>query len=158
MRAFDQRQFRDALGQFATGVTIVTARTDAGPVGMTVNSFASVSLDPPLVLWSVARDSDRFESFERTDHFAVHVLPADGQALASSFAASGTDFNGLAPEEGVGGVPLLPHFAARFECRTEARHHGGDHLILVGEVVRLEVREARPLVFHAGCFGRFSLG
>jgi flavin reductase (DIM6/NTAB) family NADH-FMN oxidoreductase RutF len=156
MPSFDQRDLRDALGLFATGVTVVTAAGDEGPVGMTVNSFASVSLDPPLVLWSVARESDRAGTFERAGFFAVHVLSAEHRSLAQHFAAFGSEFDGIDIEEGQGGVPLLSTFSARFECRTAARHPGGDHVILVGEVLRIATRPGFPLVFHGGRFGRFS--
>lgn len=156
MQAFDQRELRDALGQFATGVTIVTTAGPAGPLGITVNSFASVSLDPPLVLWSVARDSDRFEAFEAAEHFCIHILPEEGQRLAIHFASSGHDFDGLPVETGAGGIPLLRDYCARFECRTAARHPGGDHVILVGEVLRLWRRPDPPLLFHGGRFGGVS--
>lgn len=158
MQAFDQRQFRDALGQFATGVTVVTAIGEDGPVGMTVNSFASVSLEPPLVLWSVARDSDRADAFEQADFFAVHVLPEDSRDLALRFAACGSDFNGIEIACGAGGLPLLDTYCARFECHVVARHPGGDHLILVGEVLAFRVRPSPALVFHAGRFGQLTSG
>jgi flavin reductase (DIM6/NTAB) family NADH-FMN oxidoreductase RutF len=157
MQPFDRRELRDALGQYATGVTVVTAGGQENPIGITVNSFASVSLDPPLVLWSVARDSDRAEAFERAEHFAIHILPAENRALASRFAACGTDFDGIEVQAGAGGVPLLPVFSARFECRTAARHPGGDHLILIGQILRITSRPASPLVFHGGRFGQFSV-
>ncbi|MEM9269196.1 MAG: flavin reductase family protein, partial [Pseudomonadota bacterium] len=104
---FSQRELRTALGCFATGVTLVTTLSKTGPLGMTVNSFASVSLDPPLVLWSPARKSDRFPAFEAASHFAIHVLTEDQQALAERFARDGLDFSGIGTEEGVGGTPLL---------------------------------------------------
>ncbi|MEM8570547.1 MAG: flavin reductase family protein [Pseudomonadota bacterium] len=156
MQEFDQRQFRDALAQFATGVTIITAAGRDGPVGMTVNSFSSVSLDPPLILWSIAKDSDRFSAFEQSPYFCVHVLRAEDEALAMRFAANGIDFSGLAFGLGSGDIPLLAGFAARFECRVAARHEGGDHVILVGEVERIDHEKAQPLVFHGGRFGQFA--
>jgi flavin reductase (DIM6/NTAB) family NADH-FMN oxidoreductase RutF len=146
----DQREFRNAMGHFATGVTVVTTTTPEGPLGMTVNSFASVSLVPPLVLWSPARESDRFAAFEAASHFAIHVLPRDGRALAERFADSGTDFAGLAFAPGHGGVPLLDDFCARIECRHAAKYDGGDHLIVVGEVLRMVERDLPPLIFHRG--------
>lgn len=158
MPEFDQRELRDALGHFATGVAIVTADGARGPVGITINSFASVSLDPPLVLWSLARGSDRFECFTRTEHFTIHVLPAGEKPLALRFATLGRDFEGLALETGIGGTPLLPTYAARFECRNAACHDGGDHVILVGEVLRLCERDVPPLLFHRGGFKSLTLG
>jgi flavin reductase (DIM6/NTAB) family NADH-FMN oxidoreductase RutF len=146
----DQREFRNAMGHFATGVTVVTTTTPEGPLGMTVNSFASVSLVPPLVLWSPARESDRFAAFEAASHFAIHVLPRYGRALAERFADSGTDFAGLAFAPGHGGVPLLDDFCARIECRHAAKYDGGDHLIVVGEVLRMVERDLPPLIFQRG--------
>jgi flavin reductase (DIM6/NTAB) family NADH-FMN oxidoreductase RutF len=148
---FSERELRDALGRFATGVTVVTTMTAAGPLGITANSFASVSLRPPLVLWSPARKSQRFPAFEAADHFAIHVLSAGQQALAERFAAplaKGWGETGYEP--GIGGAPLLAGCAARFECRHEARYEGGDHLIVVGEVLRLCEKDRPPLLFHRG--------
>lgn len=156
MQAMDQRELRDTLGQFATGVTIITTSSSRGPLGITVNSFASVSLDPPLVLWSLAKDSDRFDAFDRTDHFGIHVLPALDRKLAMRFAACGDDFSGLEVEDGAGGTPLLPSYCARFECRVSGRHPGGDHVILVGEVLRIWRQRVEPLVFQGGRFGSFA--
>jgi len=153
-----ERAFRDALGRFATGVTVVTApATDAdGPLGITANSFASLSLEPPLVLWSPARASRRFAAFATAPHFAIHVLAADQAALARHFAASGTDFDlpGIAP--GFGGTPLLPDVLACFECTREAVHEGGDHAIVVGRVLRASLRDGAPLVFASGRYGGFA--
>lgn len=152
---FSERELRDALGRFVTGVTIVTTMTADGPLGMTANSFSSVSLVPPLVLWSPARKSRRFPAFEAASHFAVHVLSDRQRALAERFAAAGADpFEGLPYGHGVGDVPLLSDCAARFECRHAAGYDGGDHLIVVGEVLRLEVSEQPPLVFFRGGFHR----
>jgi flavin reductase (DIM6/NTAB) family NADH-FMN oxidoreductase RutF len=151
---FDERRLRDALGQFATGVTVVTTMTPTGPLGITANSFASVSLDPPLVLWSPARKSARFPAFEAASHFAIHVLGHDQRALAEHFAAplSGESdaFEGFAVGAGAGGAPLLGGCAARFECRHAAGHDGGDHMIVVGEVLRLERRDVPPLIYYRG--------
>ncbi|HEX2795334.1 MAG TPA: flavin reductase family protein [Croceicoccus sp.] len=148
----DQQAFRRALGAFPTGVTIVTTRgLDGQPVGVTASSFNSVSLDPPLVLWSLARTSRSYPDFAGANHFAVHVLAADQDALSNRFAKSGEDkFAGLTLAEGVGGVPLLPEFGAQFECRVMHRYEGGDHVILVGEVVAFHHSERAPLVFHGG--------
>ncbi len=150
MSEFSQRELRDALGRFATGVTVVTTLGGHGPLGITANSFASVSLDPPLVLWSPARKSRRFPVFEAASHFAVHVLAAGQQHLAERFSGPASSFEGLDAEPGIGGSPLLAGCAARFECRHSARHEGGDHLIVVGEVLRLVQADLPPLVFWRG--------
>ena len=150
--AFDPKAFRAALGSFTTGVTVITARaSDGSPVGLTANSFNSVSLDPPMVLWSLARSSRSLPVFSAASHWAVHVLAADQEALSNRFAKSGEDkFAGLDLETGAGGTPLLPGCAARFECRTSFQYEGGDHLIFVGEVTAFERSDHAPLVFHAG--------
>ncbi len=150
---FDSRQFRQALGAFATGVTIVTTRDrDGNDVGLTVNSFNSVSLEPPLVLWSLARSSVQLlAAFSDAEYFAVHVLAADQEALSNLFASRGVDkFAGLDVQRGVGDVPLLAGCAASFQCRTVHRYAGGDHDIFLGEVIAFENAECAPLLFHAG--------
>ena len=150
----DPQEFRQALGAFPTGVTIVTARDAAGrDVGVTANSFNSVSLAPPLVLWSLARSSGNFDAFMAAAHFAVHVLADHQEELALRFSQKGADrFAGLAPARGAGGVALLDGCAARFECRTAARYEGGDHVIFLGEVLRFEHHEREPLLFRRGRF------
>ncbi len=150
MAEFSKRDLRDALGRFATGVTVVTTMTAQGPLGITANSFASVSLAPPLVLWSPARHSRRFPAFESASHFAVHVLSVDQRPLAEAFARPGDGWPGPEHAQGIGDVPLLGGCTARFECRHESAHDGGDHLIVVGEVLRLTEADLPPLVFHRG--------
>lgn len=152
------RDYRDALGRFATGVTIVTAQEagGGGPVGITVNSFASVSLDPALVLWSAARSSLRHAHFSGAQAFVIHVLAAGQADLASRFAKRGQGFEALEYELNDQGVPLLPNTLARFECLAEARHEGGDHTIIIGRVIRFSARSGgEPLVFAHGQYGRF---
>lgn len=151
-----KREFRDALGRFATGVTVVTTATAEGPVGITANSFASVSLDPPVVLWSIGRQSNRFAAFAASERFAVHVLGADQIDLSRRFARSGSAFAGLNLEEGESGVPLLAGCLSRFECVRLAAHEGGDHLIMVGHVTGASLRDGEPLVFSRGGYGRFD--
>jgi flavin reductase (DIM6/NTAB) family NADH-FMN oxidoreductase RutF len=151
VEAFTDRELRNALGRFATGVTVVTTMTRDGPLGITVNSFSSVSLDPPLVLWSPARKSTRFPAFEASSHFAIHVLAADQQPLAEHFARDG-DFGDIPHAPGIGDAPLLDGAVARLECLHAAAHDGGDHLIVVGEVLRITETEAPPLLFHRGRF------
>jgi flavin reductase (DIM6/NTAB) family NADH-FMN oxidoreductase RutF len=149
---------REALGAFATGVAVITTLgPGARPVGMTVNSFAAVSLSPPLVLWSAQRGVEPFDAFERAGYFAVHVL-AEGQAVLSDrFARPDPHrFNGIPHRPGVGGVPLLDDVAALFECAVEHRYEGGDHLILVGRVLAMSHQPQRPLVFHGGTYRRLA--
>ena len=148
----DPREFRDALGAFATGVTVITTLDgEGGRVGITANSFNSVSLDPPMVLFSLARSARSLAAFSQAQYWAVHILGASQEALSNRFAKSGADkFAGIEPEAGIGGTPLLPGCAARMQCRTAFCYEGGDHLIFVGEVLALDRRETAPLVFHAG--------
>jgi 3-hydroxy-9,10-secoandrosta-1,3,5(10)-triene-9,17-dione monooxygenase reductase component len=150
--AFDRREFRNALGTFATGVTVITARTaDGSPAGLTANSFNSVSLDPPLVLWGLAKSARSMPVFAEAEHWAVHVLAAEQEAVSNAFAKSGEDkFAGIELEQGVADLPLLPDCAARFQCRTRYRYEVGDHVIFVGEVLDFDRRPASPLVYHAG--------
>lgn len=150
----DSAEFRRALSCFATGVAIATT-TDAhgARVGMTISSFNSVSLDPPLVLWSIAEDAYSYEAFITAEHFAVLVLTEGQQDLASRFARKSLNkFEGLECHEGLHGLPVLPEFAACFECRAEHRYDGGDHKIIVGRVLRFEDRETDPLIFYRGHF------
>jgi len=149
----DPRAFRDALGCFTTGVAVVTAKTrNDRPIGVTVNSFSSLSLDPPLVLWSLSCHSATYSSFIEASHFAVHVLCEGQEHLCRQFARSGIDrFGGVELGEGLGGVPVVPEVAALFECRSLYRYWGGDHVIFIGRVDRCtRWPERRPLVFHQG--------
>ena len=153
--SFSRSEFRSALGMFATGVTIVTARNATGePVGLTANSFNSVSLEPPLVLWSLARSAASMPAFSAGSHYAINILSADQQALAHRFASKGVDrFADLMFVDGAGGAPLLSGAAAWFECFNRSRYDEGDHVIFVGEVERCSHRAgASPLLFHGGKF------
>jgi 3-hydroxy-9,10-secoandrosta-1,3,5(10)-triene-9,17-dione monooxygenase reductase component len=152
----DARRFRNALGAFATGVTIVTTRDAEGrDVGLTANSFNSVSLEPPMVLWSLARSARSLPAFLAATHFAVHVLAADQEELSLRFAARGAEkFAGLELERGAAGVPLLRGCSARFQCRTAFRHEGGDHVIFVGAVDSFDQSGLPPLIFHGGRYTR----
>lgn len=152
------RMLRDALGRFATGVTVVTVDSAQGPVGITANSFTSVSLDPPLVLWCPARGSRRFGVFSDAAYFAVHVLAADQTDVARRFAAGSGAFEADAGHRSPEGIPLLPGVLARFDCALHAEHDGGDHSIVVGRVLRSALKPGAPLVFSGGAFGRFSAG
>lgn len=152
--AVDRREFRRALGHFPTGVTIVTTQHQGQLAGMTANSFASVSLDPPLVLWSIDKNSHSLPVFEKADCFAINVLAADQLDLASRFARSGADkFAGLPWQPGVGGAPCLPGVSATFECRKRSMIDAGDHFILLGEVERYARADRDPLLFAHGRFG-----
>lgn len=144
---------RRALGSFATGVTIVTAQGKSGDVGVTANSFSSVSLEPPMVLWSLRKASTTLGAFTESGAFTVHVLAAHQQVLSDRFARASPDkFEGLAIQRGVGGAPLIDDCAARFQCRLAFQYDGGDHVILVGEIVKFEHSGHPPLVFHGGSY------
>ena len=153
--AFSPKEFRSALGMFATGVTIVTATTTEGkPIGLTANSFNSVSLEPPLVLWSLARAAASLPAFSTGSHYAINILAADQKLLAEKFALKGTDrWVGVEFTRGSGDAPLLTGAAAVFECYNRSRYEEGDHVIFVGEVERVTWRPgAAPLLFHGGRF------
>ena len=152
---FSPREFRAALGMFATGVTIVTMRTEDGtPLGLTANSFNSVSLEPPLVLWSLSQRAASLPAFRAGTHYAINVLAADQRALAERFASKDVDrWHGVDCVPGAGGAPLIAGAAATFECFNRSRYDEGDHVIFVGEVERCSWREdASPLLFHGGRF------
>lgn len=155
LRSLTTQSFRAALGRFATGVTIVTTRSDTGaPVGLTVSSFNSVSLQPPLVLWSLAIEADSLPVFSTGSHFAVHVLGSHQRELAERFATRGRDrWDGVPFQDGLGGVPLLDGAVAVFECANRSRYEEGDHVIFVGEVLRCVHRtDVSPLLYHGGRF------
>ena len=153
---FDAHAFRDALGTFVTGVTIVTARDEQGqPFGLTANSFNSVSLDPPMVLWSLSLQSRTLPVFRDAENWAVHILAANQQAMSDRFAKPGSGkFDGLDLSDGSEGAPMIEGCAARFGCRARFEYEGGDHAIFLGEVVDFDRREAEPLIYHGGQYGR----
>jgi flavin reductase (DIM6/NTAB) family NADH-FMN oxidoreductase RutF/DNA-binding MarR family transcriptional regulator len=143
--------FRRSLSEFATGVTVITASVNGERFGLTSNSFASVSLEPPLVLWSIRRESTSFAAFANCSHFAVNILADDQIELSQRFARSGPDkFRELECHAGEGAAPLFPRVAATFECVNHQAYDGGDHLILVGEVVRYCRYDRQPLLFVKG--------
>jgi flavin reductase (DIM6/NTAB) family NADH-FMN oxidoreductase RutF len=155
MSRIDGRVFRDALGWFATGVAIVTTRAANGTrIGLTANSFSSVSLDPPLVLFSLNRRASSLAAFQASGCFAVNVLHHDQQALSFRFATPADDrWRGVEVDTWSTGAPILRDALASFECRTEASHAGGDHVIFIGEVVRMQAEpHGRPLVFCRVCY------
>ncbi len=153
----DAAEFRRVLGQFATGVTIITAIDDGEPIGVAANSFTSVSLDPPLVLFCVARTSTTWPRIERARKFAVNVLGEHQEELCRLFAAKGVDrFAHVDWHLGVGGSPVLHDCIAYLDCEFWAEYDGGDHIVVVGRVLDLGVdHDAGPLVFHQGQYGRF---
>jgi flavin reductase (DIM6/NTAB) family NADH-FMN oxidoreductase RutF len=156
--AIDPREFRTALGAFGTGVTVITAcAPDGRRAALTVNSFASVSLAPPLVLWSLGLHSSSLSIFQDASHFAVNVLSEMQEDLARHFARSQPDkFAGIPWREGLGGAPLLDGTLAEFECRNAYRYYGGDHIIFLGAVEAFSSRPGAPLMFCRGAFGAFA--
>lgn len=148
----DSRELRNALGRFPTGVTVITTRSPGGKFeGLTANSFSALSLDPPLVLWSIVRKSGSLQSFVDSGHFAINVLRASQADISHRFATPSTDkFEGLVVEEGYGRSPLIPGVLAAFECKTESVVEGGDHLLFVGRVHRIRYGDGEPLIFNAG--------
>ena len=150
------RLLRDAFGRFATGVTVVTTRGRKGPIGMTANSFSSVSMEPPLLLWCLGRDSDRFDSFVSAERYAIHVLEAGQQALSSGFARNSAFFDEIAWHEGADGVPALDACLARFDCALHDAHEAGDHVIVVGRILSVEIAAGQPLLFALGDYGAFE--
>jgi flavin reductase (DIM6/NTAB) family NADH-FMN oxidoreductase RutF len=153
--AFTERDFRDALAQFATGVTVICAPGPPGRfVGFTANSFNSVSLDPPLVVWSLSRRANDLAFFERAEHYSINVLAHDQVDLARRFSRPHADrFDGVAYRLGTAGVPLIDGCVASFECRHHVRHRAGDHMLFIGEVSTCARTRGRGLVFHHGRYG-----
>ena len=150
----DARDFRSALGCFPTGVCVVTALArDSSRAGLTINSFSSVSLDPPMVLWSLSRQASSASVFRDAEYFAINLLASEDQPLSSHFARSGADkFAAFADRftAGLGGVPVLKGALATFECHSRHRYYGGDHIILIGVVERYVHGDSPPLLFHRG--------
>ena len=152
--AESQRGYRDALGQFATGVAVVTTAHQGAPAGITVKSFSSVSLAPPLVLWSLDKGSSKFDVFSTQKDYAIHVLAADQAALSNHFSANGRDFTDIDWQADERGVPNLGGVLARFDCHLSAIHEAGDHLILVGTVQNCALSDSpkKPLLFQGGAY------
>jgi flavin reductase (DIM6/NTAB) family NADH-FMN oxidoreductase RutF/DNA-binding MarR family transcriptional regulator len=152
---FDVKDFRRALSQFPTGVTVITTIDGEGnPVGVTASSFNSVSMEPTLVLWSIDKGANSLDTFEKAEYFAVNVLASDQVSTSNNFASRGQDkFANAQYSSGLGNAPILDHYAAQFECKTWAVYEGGDHLILVGEVKKYRSNDnAEPLVFSRGSY------
>jgi flavin reductase (DIM6/NTAB) family NADH-FMN oxidoreductase RutF len=146
---------RHSLGKFATGVTVVTCEGEQGPCGITANSFSSVSLDPPLVLWNIAKSSNSLQAFLDAENFAINVLEAGQENISHHFAQPDhTRFNGIDHTTSADAVPLLPGTIACFECRTYATHDCGDHFIIIGEIQRYRSSPGDPLLFFGGEYRR----
>lgn len=154
--ATDSRALRNAFSRFATGVTVVTAMTPEGPIGMTANSFSSVSLDPPLTLWSIDRKSGRYDAFADARNTAIHVLAHDQEALCLGFARKANAFDEAVWSFSPNGVPLMEGCLARFECHRYDRHEAGDHTILIDQIMHATVQQGDPLTFFQGSFGGFA--
>ena len=152
--AFSAREFRDALSSFATGVTVVTCLdADGEPVGATASSFNSVSMDPPLILWSITKTAYSADAFINAKHFVVNVLSAEQMDMSNKFARSGTDkFADVTVELGLGGAPTLPGAITCFECEAWATYDGGDHEIIVGKVKGIRSNGGSGLVFYRGAY------
>ena len=150
--SFTQLEFRNALGSFATGVTIITALGKSGQrIGMTANSFNSVSLTPPLILWSIGKNTNCFDDFMSAKAFAVHILAAGQQDLSDRFATTGVDrFADIECTEGLSSIPILPHYSAFFQCKMAHQYEGGDHIIMTGEVTEFTDNGLQPLLFYRG--------
>jgi flavin reductase (DIM6/NTAB) family NADH-FMN oxidoreductase RutF len=155
---FDSAALRRTLGRFATGVAIITATGhDRRPVGMTCNSFTSVSLQPPLVQFSIARTSRNHSLICQVEHFAVHVLDAAQEALCRQFSATDRDrFLNVELEAGLHDLPVLKRYHARFECAAHVRHEAGDHTIVIGRVLRLSEQDGAPLIFYRGALASLA--
>ena len=154
MSELNPQEFRMALGQFATGVTVITTMDDVGqPIGVTASSFNSVSLDPPLVLWSLAKSAKSLPAFQKATGFNVHILASHQEAISNRFArASEKKFEDIDYGVCPNGRPLLRQYAALFRCETEYQYEGGDHVILVGKVIEFETMNYPALVFHKGSY------
>lgn len=152
--ADNTRILRNAFGRFATGITVVTTNSDDGPVGITANSFSSLSLDPALVLWSPDKGSRRFPYFKEADHFAIHILAADQGEICEAFAKSAFAYQEHYGHLNEYNVPLIENCLARFECARLAAYPGGDHMIMVGQVIEAEMRDGDALAFYAGKYGK----
>lgn len=153
-RNIDEATFRKVMGLFATGVTVMTCRDEnARAVGMTVNSFTSVSLDPPLVLWCINKEIIPARAFRTAEYFAVHVLHRGQESLSNHFAVDRDNkFDGIEHRSGIADLPILADFLSVYQCRSCNRVEAGDHFILVGELLDYEVRDGEPLIFCRGAY------
>lgn len=152
--SFDSQSLRDTLGCFATGVVVATTVGDKGaPVGLTINSFSSVSLEPPLILWSIALTAPSLEAFRSHPTFCINILSEQQKSLCMQFAKPAEDkFNGVSWRVGLGGAPIIENAHAVLQCETYERYAGGDHEIYLGKVVQIDHADKKPLIFHRGQF------
>ena len=156
MSGLDQARFREALGHFATGITIVTASEDGAPVGFSCQSFAALSLEPPMVILAPAKSSTSWPRIARAGAFCVNIVGEHQEAVCRSFAVSGGDkFDGVEWSPGITGAPLIKGSLAVVECTLGAIYEGGDHELVTGHVVTMEIGEGSPLLFYRSGFGRF---
>jgi len=157
MSGLDEARFREVLGHFATGITIVTALEEGIPVGFTCQAFAALSLDPPMVILAPARSSTSWPRIAKAGSFCVNILEERQEALCRAFAVSGGDkFDGIGWSHGITGAPLIQGSLATVECRLGEIFDGGDHELVTGYVEAMDVGEGRPLIFYRGGFGRFA--
>ena len=157
MSGFDQARFREVLGHFATGITIVTATDEGQPVGFSCQSFAALSLDPPMVILAPAKSSTSWPRIARAGSFCVNILGEHQEAVCRAFAVSGGDkFDGVDWTPGVTGSPLIEGSLATVECTLGAIYEGGDHELVTGHVVDMEIGKGSPLIFYRSGFGRFE--
>lgn len=154
----NKREFRDIAGRFATGVTVMTTKTEQGyPVGMTANSFTTLSITPPLVIFNIGKKVSLFNDFKKTNRFAVNILAANQKELCKQFSTSNIDrFEGVNYEEDVTGAPILHGVIGYFDCVIKERYEGGDHIIIIGEVKGGAQREGDPLIFFKGEFSKLA--
>lgn len=160
MTSFNSKDFRKALGTFATGITVVTTFSDtSGPVGITVNSFTSVSLEPPLVLWCLDNNADSYQDFANGNNFAIHVLHEEQKNLSDNFAFKDSNkFSDIEWATSKVGTPVLRDFSSCFECEVEDKYSAGDHLILLGRVLKFEMRDNNaPLIYYEGNYQKLKI-
>lgn len=158
---FDSKDFRNVLGAFPTGVTVITTKdTEGKRYGVTANSFNSVSLDPPLVLWSIGKSSSSYDAFMAAEFFNIHILASDQEAVSNNFAKSGGDkYAEIDYTDGVAGAPVIAGCAAVMQCKIEHQYEGGDHIILVGRVMEYSYeQEKASLVFSRGRYAALAEG
>lgn len=153
MQKIDQKKFRNALGCYLTGVTVITTSVLNKMVGVTANSFSSVSLDPPLVLWSIDKNSSRYNMMSNAENYAINVLSSSQKNVAVEFVKNKDPFKKIDFILGINDVPIIENSSAVFECETKDIFDGGDHSIILGKVINFSFNERKPLFFYKGDFG-----